>query len=56
MNFLLMNKPLLQETTSHKGIAAWCRRLGVLGILFFFIKGLIWILLFIILPYLGFSD
>lgn len=38
---------LESNTKRPKNIKAWLKRLGVAGFLFFFIKGLVWIAIFL---------
>jgi hypothetical protein len=45
-----------EETQNERGRAAkWIKRFGVAGFLFFLIKGLIWLALFIGAAYFGFD-
>jgi hypothetical protein len=37
----------MQEQTSNNKFKLWFKRLGVAGFLFFFIKGLVWIAIFL---------
>jgi hypothetical protein len=48
----------MQETENAdqpKGFAKWIKRFGVAGFLFFFIKGLLWLIVPAILIWLGIS-
>jgi hypothetical protein len=47
------DKHLAEE--QQKGMIAWLKRLGVYGFLFFFAKGLVWIVVLGVLPYFGLS-
>lgn len=53
---MYLNKHLPQDEEQQKGMMAWCRRLGFYGFLFFLLKGLTWIFILVVLPYLGLSD
>ena len=37
----------MQEQTSNNKLKLWFKRIGVAGFLFFFIKGLVWIAIFL---------
>lgn len=37
----------MQENSSDNRFKLWLKRLGVAGFLFFFIKGLVWIAIFV---------
>jgi len=50
---MLAHKPAVHDEERHKSAIAWCRRLGFYGFLFFLCKGLLWIFILIVLPYLG---
>ena len=43
------------ETPKEKNAARWLKRFGVAGFLFFLIKGLIWLALFIGAAYFGYD-
>lgn len=44
------------ETPEKKSpVSRWLKRFGIAGFLFFFIKGLIWLALFIVATYFGYD-
>lgn len=49
-----MDINLKQIIEQHCPIPVWARRLGVVGFLFFFIKGLLWLIVPGVLMYFGF--
>ena len=44
-----------EEPSKEKTAARWLKRFGVAGFLFFLIKGLIWLALFISAAYFGYD-
>jgi hypothetical protein len=44
-----------ERSNEQKGFAKWIKRFGVAGFLFFFIKGLLWLIIPAILIWLGVS-
>jgi hypothetical protein len=44
-----------EKSNQPKGVAKWVKRFGVAGFLFFFIKGLLWLIVPAILIWLGVS-
>jgi hypothetical protein len=44
---VILKKVSMQEDSSEKGFKTWIKRIGIAGFLFFFIKGLVWIAIFV---------
>ncbi|MDQ3063007.1 MAG: alanyl-tRNA synthetase [Acidobacteriota bacterium] len=43
------------HSTESRGFAKWIKRFGVVGFLFFFIKGLLWLIIPAVLIWFGVS-
>jgi len=54
-SYFLLSMPETERPNEPKGFAKWIKRFGVAGFLFFFIKGLLWLIVPAVLIWFGIS-